>query len=363
LDWLSGHGYHPVSLSQVVEASRGGTPLPSKPVLLTFDDGLRSLYTHAFPLLRAYNYPALAAVITGWADMPAGQEIDYGPRMFNRDDFVTWDQLREMQATGLVEIASHTNAMHKGVQSNPQGNQTPAAITRIYDPAAGRYETEAEYRERVRSDLAISSDLIRKHLGQAPRAIVWPYAAYSSVSNDIAETLGMSVSFDLEGPSTPVTRDLHGLARLLVMDNPTVAELACELRHNPSAEGIRALQIDLDAVYDADPQQQARNLDALIERVNRIGPTHVFLQAFADPDGDGAADALYFPNRFLPVRADLYNRVAWQLYTRAHVKVFAWLPVMAYKLPQQAPDMAIASREADGIPRLDFTRPDVRRTI
>ncbi|MGX5730260.1 poly-beta-1,6-N-acetyl-D-glucosamine N-deacetylase PgaB [Pseudoxanthomonas beigongshangi] len=363
LDWLSGHGYHPVSLSQVVEASRGGKPLPSKPVLLTFDDGLRSLYTHAFPLLRAYNYPALAAVITGWVDMPVGQEIDYGPRMFNRDDFVTWDQLREMQATGLVEIASHTNAMHKGVQSNPQGNQTPAAITRIYDPDAGQYETEAIYRERVRSDLATSSDLIRKHLGQAPRAIVWPYAAYSSVANDIAETLGMSVSFDLEGPSTPVTRDLHGLARLLVMDNPTVTELAYELRHDPEAEGMRALQIDLDAVYDADPQQQARNLDLLIERVNRIRPSHVFLQAFADPDGDGAADALYFPNRFMPVRADLYNRVAWQLYTRAHVKVFAWLPVMAYKLPQQAPDMAIASREADGIPRLDFTRPDVRRTI
>lgn len=364
LDWLAGHGYHPVSLSQVVAASQG-QPLPSKPVLITFDDGLRSLYTHAFPLLRAYNYPALAAVITDWVDLPANRTVDYGPRLFTRDDFVTWEQLREMQASGLVEIGSHTDALHKGVQSNPQGNSTPAAITRIYDPASGRYESEDGYRERVRADLARSADLIRRQLGRSPRAIVWPYAAYNSVTNQIAQDLGMSVSFDLEGRSTPMPSDLHGLARLLVMDNPDVTELAYELRRDVDRAGIRALQIDLDSVYDADPQQQARNLDALIERVKRIGPSHVFLQAFADPDGNGAADALYFPNRFLPVRADLFNRVAWQLRTRAGVVVFAWLPVLAYELPQtQAdPGLTIASREADGIPRLDFTRPEARRII
>lgn len=47
-DWLSAHGYHPVSLSQLITASQGGAPLPPKPVLLTFDDGLRSVYTKVF---------------------------------------------------------------------------------------------------------------------------------------------------------------------------------------------------------------------------------------------------------------------------------------------------------------------------
>lgn len=364
LDWLAGHGYHPVSLSQVVAASKGA-PLPSKPVLITFDDGLRSLYTRAYPLLRAYNYPALAAVITDWVDLPADQKVDYGPRPFTHDDFVTWDQLRIMQASGLIEVASHTHALHKGVQSNPQGNSTPAAITRIYNPATQRYESEDEYKARVRADLERSASLIQQHLGQRPRAIVWPYAAYNSVTNGIAQQLGMDVSFDLEGRSTPMPSDLHGLARLLVMSNPNATELAYELRRDIELQGIRALQVDLDAVYDADPQQQARNLDALIERVKRIGPSHVFLQAFADPDGNGAADALYFPNRFLPMRADLFNRVAWQLRTRAGVVVYAWLPVLAYELPASEAGGAapIASREADGIPRLDFTQPDTRRII
>ncbi|MCF7220830.1 poly-beta-1,6-N-acetyl-D-glucosamine N-deacetylase PgaB [Marilutibacter chinensis] len=370
LDWLAGHGYQPVALADVIAAANGERPLPDKAVLLTFDDGLRSVYTHAFPLLRAYGYPALVAVVTDWVDMPAGRQIDYGPRMFSRDDFLTWTQLREMQASGLVEVASHSHDMHHGVNSNPQGNSTPAAVTRIYDPAAKRYESEAEYLARVRDDLATSASLIERELGRAPRAMVWPYAAYNSQVNAIADTLGMKVTFDLEGRNQPIVPGmhgdgLHGLARLLLFDNPGIDDLAYELRHDESLEGMRALQVDLDYVYDADPAQMERNLDALVERVKQIGPSHVFLQAFADPDGNGSADALYFPNRHLPMRADLFNRVAWQLRTRAGVQVFAWLPVLGYELPDASLRRSLAidgSNPAETF-RLDLFQPETRRII
>ncbi|WP_269790818.1 poly-beta-1,6-N-acetyl-D-glucosamine N-deacetylase PgaB [Stenotrophomonas sp. Iso1] len=365
LDWLSTHGYHPVSLSQLIEASRGGKPLPPQPVLLTFDDGLRSVYTKVFPLLRAYNYPALIAVITDYVEMAPGRSIDYGYRPFASDDFLTWPQIREMQASGLIEVASHTDNLHHGVQSNPQGNSTPAVITRIYDPAAAAYETPQAYEQRIRDDLARSVQRITDNTGTKPRAIVWPYAAYNSFTNELAAQLGMDVSFDLEGRSTPVTSNLGGLARLLMVDNPTVVSLARELRRDIELQNVRALQIDLDMVYDDDPQQQARNLDALIERVKQVGPSHVYLQAFADPDGNGSADALYFPNRHLPMRADLFNRVAWQLKTRADVKVYAWLPVLGYELKDPAirEALKIQSPESDGIFRLDFTRPEARQII
>ncbi|WP_449466509.1 poly-beta-1,6-N-acetyl-D-glucosamine N-deacetylase PgaB [Stenotrophomonas humi] len=365
LDWLSTHGYHPVSLTQLIEASRGGKPLPPQPVLLTFDDGLRSVHTKVFPLLRAYNYPALIAVITDYVEMAPGRSIDYGYRAFTADDFLTWQQIREMQASGLVEVASHTNNLHHGVQSNPQGNSTPAVITRIYDPATAAYETPQAYEQRVRDDLALSVQRIADNTGTRPRAIVWPYAAYNSFTNELAAQLGMDVSFDLEGRSTPVTSNLGGLARLLMVDNPTVVSLARELHRDIELQNVRALQIDLDMVYDDNPQQQARNLDALIERVKQVGPSHVYLQAFADPDGNGSADALYFPNRHLPMRADLFNRVAWQLKTRAEVKVYAWLPVLGYELKDPAirEALKIQTPESDGIFRLDFTRPEARQII
>jgi len=94
---------------------------------------------------------------------------------------------------------------------------------------------------------------------------------------------------------------------------------------------LRVAHVDMDYIYDDDEAQTAKNLNALIERLSKIGANTVFLQAYSDPDGDGNADALYFPNRHLPVRRDLFNYVAFQLRRRANVKVYAWLPIMAYK--------------------------------
>ncbi|MCZ7564462.1 MAG: poly-beta-1,6-N-acetyl-D-glucosamine N-deacetylase PgaB [Burkholderiales bacterium] len=99
----------------------------------------------------------------------------------------------------------------------------------------------------------------------------------------------------------------------------------------------RVVHVDLDYVYSDDPGQQERNLSVLLDRVKALGPNTVYLQAFADPDGDGVADALYFPNRHMPVRADLFSRVAWQLFTRADVEVFAWMPLLAFRLPADHP--------------------------
>src|SRR5690606_39180892 len=51
--WLRENGYQPITVDQILEASRGGAPLPEKALLLTFDDGYRSFYTRVFPLLKA----------------------------------------------------------------------------------------------------------------------------------------------------------------------------------------------------------------------------------------------------------------------------------------------------------------------
>ena len=106
-------------------------------------------------------------------------------------------------------------------------------------------------------------------------------------------------------------------------------------------EPMRIMQIDLDYVYDEDPEQQQRNLDALIERVKNMNISTVFLQAFADPQGTELASALYFPNRVLPVRADLFSQVVLRLKNETGVKVFGWLPVLSFDLgPLVEPVMA-----------------------
>ena len=95
---------------------------------------------------------------------------------------------------------------------------------------------------------------------------------------------------------------------------------------------MRFAHVDLDYIYDPDPAQTDRNLGELVQRIVDMQINTVFLQAYADPQADGLVRSVYFPNRWLPMRADLFNRVAWQLHNRADVFVYAWMPVLALDL-------------------------------
>jgi len=110
--------------------------------------------------------------------------------------------------------------------------------------------------------------------------------------------------------------------------------------------------VDLDAIYDPDPAQQERNLSHLLDRLQWLNVNTVYLQAFADPDANGSADAVYFPSRRLPMRADLFNRVAWQIRTRTQVRrLYAWFPALAFELPPGDPasrDVVTAEPVAPG---------------
>lgn len=97
---------------------------------------------------------------------------------------------------------------------------------------------------------------------------------------------------------------------------------------------MRIMHIDLDYLYDKDNKQQTRNIQVLIQRIQALQPNTLFIQAFADPDGNGSADQVYFSNRHLPVRANLFNDVVKQIREQTQVQhVYAWLPLMAWQLP------------------------------
>jgi len=373
-DWMRENGWHPISVEQIIKAHYGKAKLPRNAVLLSFDDGLKSVYTKVFPLLKAYGYPAMVALETGWLTrVHAGQNVTYRSEQFKKisktkgavakieqeaanspnlivpgkvkyngrelgaEDFVSWAEAREMAASGLVEFATHTNHLHHGILANPQGNREPATITRLYNPKTKSYETDAEFHARIRDDLERSVAIIKKHIGVRPRAIVWPYGAFNREVATIAASIGLNLSFGLDDTHADSPDDLGNLGRFLIMGDPTPVEIEQQVEQHlhPKREYQRAIQVDLDYIYDPDPKQTNINLGHLLDRIKAMHIRTVYLQAFADPDGDGTADALYFPNSELPMRADLFNRVAWQLRTRAGVNVYAWLPLLAFELPNK----------------------------
>ena len=329
-NWLKENGYNVISWQQVIDAENGKGTLPDNAVLLSFDDGYETMYNVVFPLLKAYNYPAVFAPVTGWLDTPANQKIAYADKMLDRSVFATWAQVKEMEQSGLVEVASHTHNLHNGIKANPSGGQLPAVIAPEYKN--GKYETEDAYKNRLKSDFTRTVQTLVNHIGKKPRVMVWPYGQFNDVSVQIARQAGMPHYFSLGEKIVNKVGDKH-IGRLLLNAETDLNTVKNYLDGIDESKQIqRVLHVDLDYVYDADKAQQAKNLDKLIDRIYRYGVTTVYLQAFSDPDGDGVADALYFPNKYLPVRDDIFGRIAWQLQTRAGVQVYAWMPVLAFDL-------------------------------
>jgi poly-beta-1,6-N-acetyl-D-glucosamine N-deacetylase len=89
-------GLTPISLDQLTVHLRTGLPLPEKPILLTFDDGYEGHFTHVFPLLKKYNYPAVFSIYTSKVGKQLGRSS------------LSWEQIKEMAADPLVTIASHS---------------------------------------------------------------------------------------------------------------------------------------------------------------------------------------------------------------------------------------------------------------
>ncbi|MGW8313394.1 MAG: poly-beta-1,6-N-acetyl-D-glucosamine N-deacetylase PgaB [Desulfuromonadales bacterium] len=362
--WLRANGYSIIGIDDLLAAQRGERPLPDKAVLLSFDDGYASFYTYVYPLLKAFDYPAVLALVGSWLDAPEDATVIYGDRPVPRRNFMTWEQLREVADSGLVEIASHSYGLHQGIIANPQGNLEPALTSRLYDPASGEYEKDEAQQSRIRDDLVRNRALLESRLGVRPRVMVWPFGRFNLPALAIAKELGMPVTLTLEsGPNR--LEDLDRIHRFLIPGDLRLEGLVWELYHPDRIDPRRVVQIDLDYVYDSDPAQQERNLDRLLDRIKSLQINTVFLQAFADPDGNGTAEALYFPNRHLPVRADLFNRVAWQLKTRAGVNVYAWLPMLGFDLG----DETMIVQRAEGASADEFYRrlspfhPQARRII
>lgn len=91
------NGYTVISMQELNDAYNLKTELPSKPVLITFDDGYYSNYEYIYPILKKYNVKVSIFVVTD----KVGKEID-GVK------YLGWNECLEMQKSGLVKIFSHS---------------------------------------------------------------------------------------------------------------------------------------------------------------------------------------------------------------------------------------------------------------
>lgn len=127
----SGHRFVPAS-----EIARTGGK--HKDLAITFDDGMRSVLTHAAPILKEYDLPWTIFPVSEWAD---------GHHQFADDCVLGWDEIDDLLAAG-AELGSHS-ATHANFADISRGQMV--------------------------DELAGSRELFRKRLGIAPKSFAIPF--------------------------------------------------------------------------------------------------------------------------------------------------------------------------------------------
>lgn len=155
IDELQDGGYWVLPLPQIIDALQRGQPLPDKAVAITIDDASYSLWLEAWPRLKAAGFPFTLFVIT--------DEIDRGGA-----DRLSWDNLREMVASGLVTIGTQ-GASHPHLPL-----QSDALISEDVVHARGRIQAE---------------------LGQTPELFAWPYGEMSRAAARMVRQAGFKAAF------------------------------------------------------------------------------------------------------------------------------------------------------------------------
>ena len=198
LRYLQENGYTTVVIADLIAYVQDGKPLPEKPVMLTFDDGYYNNNLYAFPLLKQYNCKMVLSPIGRYTD-------EYTQNKDTHANYAhcSWDAVREMMASGLVEFQNHSYNLHS-IDSGRKGAKKKAV------------ESLVDYRTLLVEDVMKMQTRMREETGYTPTAFVYPFGAVSSESLPILKELGFQATLICESHINAITRDpecLYGLGR------------------------------------------------------------------------------------------------------------------------------------------------------
>ncbi len=162
--------FNVISMDTLLQSLTQGTPLPARPLVLTFDDNNQGLYDNAFPLLSQYHYPATFFVHTNYIGVATSKA------------HCDWPTLLKMQQSGLVQIQGHTGS----------------------HPADMRLLSDAENRK----ELDVSKTLIEKHTGKPCFAFAYPEGHFDDHVARLTAAAGYQIAFTEDWGSASASRNL-----------------------------------------------------------------------------------------------------------------------------------------------------------
>lgn len=178
--FLADNAYNVIPLAELVGLLMEKKPLPEKGAVITIDDGYRTVYTKAWPILKKYGFPfTVFLYIKG---------VDRGYK-----NYLTWEQVKEMQEAG-VDFQDH------GFSHHHLANK-PADMN------------EEDYRRWIRKDLAKGASILTVKLGRRPRFFAIPYGEYNQIVVEEAKKVGYDAIFTQDGGSVSGDTDISMVPR------------------------------------------------------------------------------------------------------------------------------------------------------
>lgn len=210
LKFLKENGYTAVFMYDLIAFAYDGTPLPEKPVVLTFDDGYYNNYTYAYPLMEKYGMKFVISLVGTYTDLYS-ENPDPNPNYAH----ITWEDAKKMQESGIAEFQNHTYNLHT-LDKGRMGCKKKKG------------ESSEHYAELLRSDIGGMQKKMEEKLGAPAEVFTYPYGGVSNDSLDIVKSLGFKASLSCcEGINrlTGDREELYMLKRCIRSDKRSVADI------------------------------------------------------------------------------------------------------------------------------------------
>ena len=192
MKWLKDNGYTVIPLRTLVNYLRGEGPAPPpKSVVITADDGHKSVYSDMLPIVRQYNMPVTLFLYPSCISNP------HAPYA------MTWEQIKELQQTGLFDLQGHT----------------------FWHPNFKRDKKKlkpADYQKLVETQLTKSKAVLEKRLGTKVDLLAWPFGIYDDYLEKEAEKAGYVAAFSIDRRNDAKSEKIMAQPRYLMQNGDGV---------------------------------------------------------------------------------------------------------------------------------------------
>jgi len=202
-----------ISLQDLLAWKRGEKNIPPRCAVITFDDGWKSQYEVAWPIMKKFGYTFTMFIYT---EGVAGASLGGGQA-------ITWEMLADMRDNG-IDIEAHS-ATHQDLR---EGH-----TIMVMEPGAKRTKkklTGGEYEQWIQNEVVGCKQLLEQRLGIKINCFAVPFGTYNEHVKEIARNAGYEAMFTVYGQPITYTSPMDALGRYAIEANkPKVFEDAVKM--------------------------------------------------------------------------------------------------------------------------------------